>query len=140
MSMSDALKKLKAHDFGPVVAKPTPVSATEPEAKPVAWRVTHTYKSGRTHIEFVHVESLVQYYREDLTVTDITPLYEAPAELATLRARLAEAERVTEEQVERACVAVAAANQTPWPTGDVAFDQRIRRRMHTALTAARGGG
>ena len=30
---------------------------------------------------------------------------------------------MTEEQVERACVAVAAANQTPWPTGDVAFDR-----------------
>ena len=102
---------------------PAPVSATEPDAV----RMLREGMRGQHALFNVNQEY----------VCAVAPLLEY---IDALTARLAEAERVTEEQVERACVAVAAANQTPWPTGDVAFDQRIRRRMHTALTAARGGG
>lgn len=105
------------------IEQPAPVSATEPDAV----RMLREGMRGQHALFNVNQEY----------VCAVAPLLEY---IDALTARLAEAERVTEEQVERACVAVAAANQTPWPTGDVAFDQRIHRRMHTALTAARGGG
>ena len=117
-AMTDAL----AADLESQLAEqqqPAPVSATERDAVREEFRET---------------------YMVGLVKHSAFPTNNTVDEIIRLRARLAEAERVTEEQVERACVAVAAANQTPWSTGDVAFDQRIRRRMHTALTAARGGG
>ena len=48
----------------------------EPERKPVAWRITHTLKSGAQRMEFTTEESDLEHYRDYRTVTAITPLYE----------------------------------------------------------------
>ena len=102
---------------------PTPVSATEPDAV----RMLREGMRGQHALFNVNQEY----------VCAVAPLLEY---IDALTARLAEAERVTEEQVERACEAVALASQTLWPFGDTAMEDRIRARMRTALTAARGGG
>jgi hypothetical protein len=46
------------------------------ERQPVAWRITHTLKSGNTRTEYIDDATLIPAYQELLTVTKITPLYE----------------------------------------------------------------
>ena len=112
--------------------KPAPVSATEPDA-------VRTLREGMRgqHALF----NVNQEY-----VCAVAPLLE---HIDALTARLAEAERVTEEQVERAAPHVYDAMRSfdaegaryPWVAGGNSdMQDRARRVVRAAITAARGGG
>ena len=46
---------------------------------PVAWMIVRTLKSGTKRTELANDPAAVEYANDDLTVTEITPLYEHPA-------------------------------------------------------------
>ena len=110
--------------------KPAPVSATEPERRtydPVGALISlPCYVCGKEERE------------RPMTLSDKWR-HEDPNDcITTLRARLAEAERVTMEQVERACVAFYG--ERGWNTAPVRMKADACEWMRAALTAARGGG
>lgn len=100
-----------------------PVSATEPDA-------VRTLREGMRgqHALF----NVNQEY-----VCAVAPLLEY---IDALTARLAEAERVTEEQVERAAIALANCNGFALAECSKTLAAAFRADARLALTAARGGG
>lgn len=141
-----------SHVVGGAPLETAPVSATE-----IKWAETLRHHAAHPDPISIHCAIPARMVEEVASHIDALTarLSEAESEVVRLEGelvtanafiqdagehRLAEAERVTEEQVERACEAVALASQTLWPFGDTAMEDRIRARMRTALTAARGGG
>lgn len=102
-----------------ITQQPAPVSATEPDAV----RMLREGMRGQHALFNVNQEY----------VCAVAPLLEY---IDALTARLAEAERVTEEQVRRGLSEYEDATGERLPDGDGA-DEIIMRRI---LTAARGGG
>lgn len=109
-----------------ITQQPAPVSATEPDA-------VRTLREGMRgqHALF----NVNQEY-----VCAVAPLLEY---IDALTARLAKAERVTEEQVERAAIALYAstgANASSFRTEHHYAQKTYYDKARRALTAARGGG
>lgn len=106
--------------------QPAPVSATEPEPGVVqAWR-EDVKAYGHSH------------WSEEMVPMTLGDVRAAVQYIDTLRARVAELERVTEEQVERACSAYHGP--TRWLEMAPNLRDTLRADMHNTLTAARGGG
>lgn len=135
LALSDAVDRYHT------AQQPTPVSATEPE-----FPATFLFAPNSSEPKMLPA---VEWLREEAD-TWIAFKGDEPDEpntartlngiadyITTLRARLAAAERVTEEQVERACSAYHGP--TRWLEMAPNLRDTLRADMHNTLTAARGG-
>lgn len=112
--------------------QPAPVSATEPYDENKAY--ADLYQEWITW-SFEFIDTLNPEIPPSDSYQARTIIEDA---FDTLRARVAELERVTEEQVERACSAYHGP--TRWLEMAPNLRDTLRADMHNTLTAARGGG